>query len=167
MFLLQIKFFLITAFHFPFVCVVSFPSPFPSFCSLCHPLSWPCCLIYGKRSARVPVVISHRETVTNIVYFGKLGHRVVDCPLHPPRCTQPFFIFFVDTDSNKQSFETYCYSVFLFMKTYSAQLEMKIILPQSICSTASFHRRTPISPETAKRGDNKSWFFWGKHFQLT
>lgn len=41
-------------------------------------LSLPCCLIYGKWSSTVPVVISHGETVTNIVYFGKLGHTVVD-----------------------------------------------------------------------------------------
>ena len=53
-------------------------APSPAFRSPC-----PCCLIYGKRSSSVPVVISHLESVTNTVYFWKLGHKVVDYS----RCT--------------------------------------------------------------------------------
>lgn len=91
------------AFGTDFVC------PRPSSLSLSSPLLYlpphthppsvlsplPGCLIYGKRSCRVPVVISHRERVTHILYIGKLGHQVL---LITP-CVRLFLFISLNTDS--------------------------------------------------------------------
>lgn len=58
------------------------PSSHPLLLFFCgRPGVLSCCLIYGSRSSWVPVVISHGGAVTPLLYFRKLGHNLVVCPL--------------------------------------------------------------------------------------